>query len=69
VKSFRHIIEAAGATFLSVDEKSVFFSDPQTGKRMSIYKKSCRTAHDVELALHEVREPVADFEPLEPTSP
>ncbi|MGH9727515.1 MAG: hypothetical protein ACRD4V_02855 [Candidatus Acidiferrales bacterium] len=63
--NYRDIIERSGARFLRIEADSVYFVDPQIGATLSLYIRAC-TPENIELALHSVREPSPNFEPLVP---
>jgi len=65
--NYQEIIEAAGARFGGVRGDSVFFSDPETGARLSLYLGACRSVEDVRLALKAGRDKIVVFSRLEPT--
>jgi hypothetical protein len=53
---FKKIIESAGAEFVRVENGSVFFTDPQSGARLSLYLFAL-DAENVRLSLKGAREP------------
>jgi hypothetical protein len=63
----KKVIKQAGADFEGVDDNSVTFRDPMTGKRLTLYTSAC-TLVNVRLSLKNLRERVNDFPPLVPTA-
>ena len=64
--NYRELIEQAGAEFLAVRGGCVFFSDPVSGKSLSLYVFACRSVQDVELSLKGAREKILEFQPWTP---
>ncbi len=63
---YRETIEAAGAEFRRVAGDSVYFRDPQTRRKLSLYLFACNS-ENVRLTLKNAREYVREFSELLPT--
>jgi hypothetical protein len=60
---YRKTVEEAGGRFVGVVGDSVLFTDPVSGRSLSLYIKALRSVADVELALKSAREKNLEFEP------
>lgn len=61
---YKTLIENCGAEYLDTVEGAIFFRDPQTGAKLSLWAFACN-AENVLLTLKEARERVLDFPPLQ----